>query len=286
MRAHVVVATTLSMLALMVGSATADDDVTVRPTGNAFGTDVSATVPGASGTGPSAAAGGPSDAGSDPPARPGHWDVQQKCQLGGTALCSELAYCADGSALMEATHTLPPSKPTSPSIVDEDVTYCASSTPPEVETAATGPTPDRIYHAFEAVNLPESTLHFQPVDNQTLVHFKSNYYTDAAPFEHAVELTVGPTTFHVDFKIRPVQFDWTFGDGTSETTSTPGAPYPKLEVTHEYEHIGKATASVTTVWGADYSVNGGKWAPVDGTVTKAGAGVQITIREATPVLTD
>lgn len=137
---------------------------------------------------------------------------------------------------------------------------------------------------LKKVPLPDSTLHFQPVDNKTLVHFKSNYYTDAAPFDTTVHLV--NNTVAVDFKIRPVEFDWTFGDGTTSKTMTPGAAYPHLEVIHEYQKTGTVTASVNTVWGADYRVNGGAWVPVDGTVTKQGAGVKITVLEATPVLTD
>jgi hypothetical protein len=181
---------------------------------------------------------------------------------------------------MEAKHTLPGGS------VDVDKFYCASSPPPNVTAAPTGPTPDQIYSALKTVALPDSALHFQPVDKQTLVHFKSNYYTDGVPFEKGLDLPVGPVTFHVDFKIAPTEFDWTFGDGATLKTSTPGAPYPQLLVTHEYAKTGTVRAHVDTVYGAQYSVNGGAWAPVNGTVTKTGADVTITVRQATPVLTD
>lgn len=172
-------------------------------------------------------------------------------------------------------------------VVDAQTFYCASSPAPNVITALPmGPTPGQIYSALKTVTLPDSALRFQPAGNETLVHFKSNYYTDAAPFDASVDLPVGPVSFHVDFKIRPVEFDWAFGDGSTLKTISPGAPYPKLEVTHEYQRAGTVSARVTTVWGAEYRVNGGSWAPVDGTVTKTGAAVMITVRQAMPVLTD
>ena len=212
-----------------------------------------------------------------------------QCARGGQQTCDEPAYCDDGSALMQHDYVLNQSGPAGPAgAVYISESYCASSPPPTVTppTPPTGPTPDQIYSAFKTVVPPEAALRFQPAGNQTLVHFKSNYFTDAVPFDTSVDLPVGPATFHIDFKIRPTEFTWTFGDGTTLKTSTPGAPYPKLEVTHEYQKAGSVQAHVDTVWGADYRVNGGAWAPVNGTVTKQGAEVSITVRQATPVLTD
>lgn len=267
-------------------SAHASDSVDVGSTGNAFGTDVATSVSGSGGALGAPASHPSSDGGSASSAQPGHWEVAQKCRVGGTALCSELAYCDDGSALMQATHTVPGAKADDPPVVDEDVTYCASNPPASVTLPPAGPSPDQIFRAFGSVVPPTSPLHFQPADNQTLVHFKSNYFTDGAPFDAAVDLPVGGLTYHVEFKVRPVEFEWSFGDGTTSRTTTPGAAYPRLQVIHEYQKTGTVTASVTTVWGADYRVNGGAWGSVNGTVTKQGAGISITVREATPVLTD
>lgn len=210
----------------------------------------------------------------------GTWlQPQPKCQTGGADTCAVTATCLDGSTLLEQDHLSPSG------VVDQSVTFCASN-PPSAPPVPSGPSGPQIYQAFKAVVPPSSVLHFQPSDNRTLVHFKSNYYTDGAPFDAAVDLPVGPVTYHVDFKVRPTEFDWAFGDGATARTDVAGAPYPHLEVTHEYQKVGSVTASVTTVWGADYRLNGGPWKPVDGAVTKQGAGIEINVREATPVLTD
>lgn len=210
------------------------------------------------------------------PLPPGEWKSEPVCAIGGNATCGELAYCPDGTVQQAVWYE------TKTGTKINQYTACASEPLPTTPTNAL-PALDP-YAELQTVVLPESTLHFQPAGNQTLVHFKSNFYTDSAPFDATVTLAGGATK--VDFKIRPVEFDWTFGDGTTLKTTSPGAPYPKLDVTHEYLKSGTVTASVSTVWGAEYRVNGGAWGPVNGTVTKTGAGVAITVRQATPVLTD
>jgi len=123
-------------------------------------------------------------------------------------------------------------------------------------------------------------LVIQPPGGATLVNFDTNFYTVAEPFERTVTLL----GHQVHFKIRPRSFSWHYGDGSDQTTTKPGAAYPTLDVTHRYLKKGTVAASVDTVWEADFQVDGGAWAPVDGTVSKTGAPQQLRIRSATPTL--
>jgi hypothetical protein len=143
-----------------------------------------------------------------------------------------------------------------------------------------GPTQADIRRAFEQVPLPASVLNIQPPGGATLVNFDTNFFTTAKPFDHTVTLL----GHRVSFKIRPRSFTWHYGDGEDETTTKPGAAYPALDVTHRYLTKDTVTPSVDTIWEADYQLDGGAWAPVNGTVTKTGAAQQLTIKSATPIL--
>jgi len=143
-------------------------------------------------------------------------------------------------------------------------------------------TMDQIRSAFESIPVPDSILTIQPPGGETLVNFDTNFYTVADPFEASVTVL----THTVDFRIRPRSFSWHFGDGNHNTTTKPGAAYPRLEVTHRYQTKHTVTPSVDTTWEADYRIDGGTWTTLDDTVTKAGETQRLTIRSATPILVD
>jgi hypothetical protein len=88
----------------------------------------------------------------------------------------------------------------------------------------------------------------------------------------------------VDLHIVPSQFGWRFGDGESLATAEPGAPYPDLDVTHRYLKKGEVAPSVDTTYTATFRVNGGPWRAVPGSVTIAGAAVDLEVLTATPTL--
>jgi hypothetical protein len=156
---------------------------------------------------------------------------------------------------------------------------CAD-TPVPVAAPIPTPTQTDILRAFRQIPLPASVLNIQPPGGATLVNFDTNFFTRAAPFERTVTL-LGHA---VHFRIRARSFTWHFGDHTDETTSRPGAAYPALDVTHRYLRKGTVSPSVDTTWAADYQLDGGPWAPVDGTVTMTGAAQRLTIKSATPIL--
>ncbi|WP_121253857.1 hypothetical protein [Nocardioides ferulae] len=141
-------------------------------------------------------------------------------------------------------------------------------------------TPGMVATAFQELPLPASELVVQPPDGRTLVNFATNFYTENGPFTETVTL-LGQ---RVDLRIWPAEFTWVFGDGTSHATAEPGAPYPALEVTHEYLRKGRVSPRVDTTYAAEFRVNGGAWAPVAGTVTIPGEPVGLEVETATPVL--
>lgn len=162
-----------------------------------------------------------------------------------------------------------------PTAVDESV--CPTDEQPEEDPQ---PTEADYFAAFQTIPLPKSVLHIQPADGRTLVNFATNFYTVQPPF------TATATVLEqaVEFRIRPTAFTWHFGDGTSTTSTTPGAAYPDLQITHTYADKGEVQAWVDTTYSADWRVGQGAWTPVNGTVTIAGDPVGLTVLTASPQL--
>ena len=141
-------------------------------------------------------------------------------------------------------------------------------------------TPDVVASAFRRIPLPGQTVRIQPANGRTLVNFETNFFTDAAPFDRTVTL-LGQ---QVDLRITPAEFTWRFGDGTAESGTDAGAPYPDLRVTHDYAREGRVAPSMDTTYSAIYRVNGGAWRDVPGTVTIAGPTVPLQVLTARPTL--
>ena len=114
-----------------------------------------------------------------------------------------------------------------------------------------------------------------------MVVFATIFYTEPQPFTRAVTLLGRPVTIVA----TPQTFTWHYGDGTSSSTSTPGAPYPAKEVTHNYRDAHRTVlTSVDVSYTARFRVGGGAWQDIPGTVTIAGPTSPLRISEATALL--
>lgn len=153
--------------------------------------------------------------------------------------------------------------------------YCGRA--PVAQPAVTAPL---VARALRRIPIPPAKLLVQPPNGRTLVHFATNFYTEREEFTRNVRL-LGQ---RVELRITPAQFTWHFDDGESTTTSTPGAPYPRLEVTHDYLAKGAVRPSVDTTYTAVFRVGAGAWQPVPGSVTIAGESVTLDVVEASPIL--
>ena len=151
--------------------------------------------------------------------------------------------------------------------------YCSAPPMPTV-------TPGLIAAALRRVSLPASKLVVQPPNGRTLVNFATNFYTDTETFTRTITL-LGQ---QVDLRITPATYTWRFGDGTTTSTTTPGAAYPDLQITHDYTTATTVTPAVDTTYTADFRVDNSPWRPVPGTVTIPGATVDLDVVEATPTL--
>ena len=126
-----------------------------------------------------------------------------------------------------------------------------------------------VLKAFKNLDWPASDLVVQPPDGRTLVNLDTNFYTTNT------EVTSIPVTLvrsKVVVSARPIAYTWHFGDGTTATTTSPGAPYPDLDVAHVYEQTEKVAVSVDTQYGdASFTVDGGPPEEIPSTIWIAGA---------------
>ncbi len=157
-------------------------------------------------------------------------------------------------------------------------TGCFGGIPPAYEPPTV--TPGQVLEALRRVGLPELPTVVQPA-GKTLVNFETNFYTEPQP----VALTLTLLGQRVQVEATPTTYHWDFGDGAAVTTDDPGAAYPELAVTHRYSDARVTVhPSVETTYTARFSVGGGNWQDVGGTVTATGPATALRIAEATPLL--
>lgn len=201
------------------------------------------------------------------------------CDNGG--MCASSQKCPDGSVkklyyFLSANGDRGETKAICPG--DADI--------PPVQTV-TPPTPGQIFTAFKKEAPTAAALAVQPPNGQTLVNFETVFSTTAVPFTtKPYELLPG---FTIEFEIAPTGFTWTFGDGATLTTDSPGKAWEEGDdvstlINHIYTSLEPVKASVTTTWGASVRLNGGPPIPVVGTVDKTSNEVPLEILEATPEL--
>ena len=143
------------------------------------------------------------------------------------------------------------------------------------------PTPGEVFRYFRTLPLPQLPTRQQP-PGDGLASLPVIFFTDG-PTTQTFSLDI--RGFRVVITATATEFTWHTGDGNDETSSAPGAPYPDQTVTHEYR-AGSYSASLTTTWGATFTVDGGPSTPVPGTTTTDGPQVTFAVVEAHAVLTN
>jgi hypothetical protein len=138
-----------------------------------------------------------------------------------------------------------------------------------------------VLREVQRIGLPSLEVQVQPA-GKTLVNFATNFYAEPEAFERQVTL-LGQG---VDVRAEPTGFDWTFGDGATDQTESPGGAYPDLEITHRYADADVTVSpSVDVTYAAQFRVGDGEWQQIPQTVTISGTPVSLRVVEATPVLT-
>ena len=137
-----------------------------------------------------------------------------------------------------------------------------------------------ILRAARRVELPSIDIRTQPGDT-TLVNIETILYADADTLWVELELL----GYAVELRARPSGFTWHHGDGTTQSTTDQGRPYPNHTVSHRYTRTHESVdLSVDITYAVDYRVDGGSWATLSETLTAAGTSQTLTVRQATPLL--
>lgn len=142
-------------------------------------------------------------------------------------------------------------------------------------------TPGDILRAAREIGLPSLEVKIQPGE-ETLVNVETIFYAQPQTFQRSIELL----GYDVDLVAEPASYHWVHGDGTSRSTSTPGKPYPAMDVTHRYrEPADGVRARVDVTYRVRYRVDGGAWQTIGQTLVASGPAAELDVKEAAPVLT-
>ncbi|MCF6376411.1 hypothetical protein L2K70_02225 [Nocardioides KLBMP 9356] len=206
------------------------------------------------------------------------WTVRQLCKDDGRTLegaCFNPQDCTTAAGVPGTRYTL----------YRDGVNVGTACLTADEERKVGDPPPIRVLvlRAFETLDWPASELVVQPPGGKTLVNLETNFYTDNS---EATSIPVTLVRSHVVVTAEPIAYRWNFGDGTSVTTTSPGAPYPDLDVSHVYERVtDKVVVSVDTQYGAaSFSVNGGPPEEIPSTIWVPGEGQDLEVVEARPQL--
>lgn len=110
-----------------------------------------------------------------------------------------------------------------------------------------------------------------PADGWLPVNMANVLHADDEVQELDTELLGTP----VAIRATPVRFHWDLGDGNTITTTKPGEPYPSEEITATYRGEGWYDVTLTTTFAGQFSVDGGPWQDIDGTIEVASDSVPI-----------
>lgn len=210
------------------------------------------------------------------------WTVVQQCKSGGDAgVCANPIACVNSAGNAGTLYNV---FRTPPGGARQLYGVACLTTTEAGQLGAI--TPAMVYEAMQRLSWPRSELVVQPPGGKTLVNLATNVYTTNT---EATTQTVTLLGQRVVIEATPRSYVWHWaergGDAGSETTSSPGAPYPHLEVTHTYRDAGLTVHPwVDTVYSGRYTVNGGGWTDVPDTLTVPGPPVSLRVLEAKPVL--
>jgi hypothetical protein len=114
---------------------------------------------------------------------------------------------------------------------------------------------------------PDPKLSFAP-SRLGMTGLDSFVWLDPAP--RPIEATAEVPGLMVYAQAQPASFTWNFGDGTSESSDSPGVPWSKGgSLSHVYQSRGVYLASVTIRWTASWRTSDSGWQALGAFTTSA-----------------
>lgn len=140
-----------------------------------------------------------------------------------------------------------------------------------------------IQEEWDSLTPTPTPLNLQPDTGWVYTTVPTIAFTDDAPLIHHATLLGVP----VRIRATPSGFTWTWGDGSVTRTVDAGSPYPDYSLSHTYMYReGEVDVALETTWSGDYSVNGGPWIDITGTIKTQSGPVTIDVRDPQSRLVD
>ncbi len=111
-----------------------------------------------------------------------------------------------------------------------------------------------------------------------------SYFWLAEPLR-PITATAGVPGLTVTARAVPFRYIWDFGDETDAVTAGSGRPWTRSkpgDISHLYETKGSYGVTVSVIWEASFSVNGGPWTGIGRFSTTDSRGYRV--QEIVPVL--
>lgn len=172
-----------------------------------------------------------------------------------------------------------------------DTLSCIPFTDAELEAAnlevATGPDGQLVLRSAR-ISLTVQDLASFPITPATIhqqnpPHTLKNYHTNFWADPNPQEFTTVIAGRQVQVRATPVLYTFDYGDGTSKTTTNPGYRLgedvwdEETPTSHQYQEARDFTFQLTTTYRGEYSVEGGPWQVIDGTVEQTGEGQLVRV---------
>jgi hypothetical protein len=129
----------------------------------------------------------------------------------------------------------------------EPKTYCLGADDPKAPTIAQ--VVDKVQSDFATLPLRRDDVASDPGPT-TVVNIDTAFHAGSAQPQTFDPVLLG-TPVHVT--ATPSKWHWTWGDGTTSVTTTPGVPH-KPVVSHRYTRVADVTVSVSVEWTGSFTI--------------------------------
>jgi hypothetical protein len=165
--------------------------------------------------------------------------------------------------------------------------WCGTSQAPVEPTAPEPAVPTLTFDDLSHVEPQSPSLTTQPA-GWSVINLPTNFI--AAIAEHVVSTVV--LSRDVEVRFTPIRYDWSFGDGETNATSSPGATWEQLgasefsptPTSHRYRALQAVSPTVTVTYSVAYRWFGQDWISVDGTLSRDASAPIVFVQNADTVL--
>ena len=163
-------------------------------------------------------------------------------------------------------------------------TWCSGTIDDEFEPDIE---PEQVAEEMAEHLLPDSNVRMSPENGRALTNFPVIFYAEQDEFSDSATLL----GVDVEVRARATEFQWIWGDGSSDTFDRPGIPFDgnasdPEHVKHPYDSRGSYTAELVATWEGEFRIAGEDWQELPEMTVDRGEAGDLTIRDQRNVLSD